>query len=143
MVAGGVLETTGFHDGRDIAAASDVLSAREFCALQRQLAERMAMRKKRNVQMAPMQAIKVALCESVEAADPSRDRFTAALAEAVLHVSPDLGTGPAQAVASDLQMDWQLACSSAGFVAWLRHAAAAANANTNTSAASARTDDLT
>jgi hypothetical protein len=50
--------------------------------------------------------------------------FTAALAEAVQAVSGGPATGPAQAVASDLQMDWTLACTSPGFVAWLRHAAA-------------------
>jgi hypothetical protein len=41
----------------------------------------------------------------------------------VLAVSNGPGTGPAQAVASDLQMDWQMACSSAGFRNWLRQAA--------------------
>ena len=51
------------------------------------------------------------------------EKATAALGEAVLAVSEGLGTGPAQAVASDLQMDWELACSSAGFVDWLRQAA--------------------
>ncbi len=118
-------------------AADDALSPLEFCQLQRQLVARMAMRKKRNVQMAPMQAIKVALCEWIEAADPEATGFGAALAEAVIAVSADAGrasgphgtgsygTGPAQAVASDLQMDWQMACTSPGFVAWLRQAATA------------------
>ena len=101
------------------------LSPTEFCRLQRQLVERMAMRKKRNVQMAPMQKLKIALCEHIESADPAGSSFTATLAEAVIAVSPDQGTGPAQAVASDLQMDWDMACTSQGFVDWLRRAAAA------------------
>ena len=50
--------------------------------------------------------------------------FTGALGEAIIDVSNGPGTGPAQAVASDLQMDWDLACSSAGFRKWLRQAAA-------------------
>ena len=100
------------------------LSPSEFCRLQRQLVERMAMRKKRNLQMAPMQRLKVLLCEHIESVNPSLDGFPAALAEAVIAVSPDQGTGPAQAVASDLQMDWELACTSQGFVDWLRQAAA-------------------
>jgi hypothetical protein len=83
----------------------------------------MAMRKKRNVQMGPAQTLKVQLLEHVQAADPEPALFTAALAEAVMAVSGGLGTGPAQAVASDLQMDWDLACSSTGFVTWLRAAA--------------------
>jgi hypothetical protein len=83
----------------------------------------MAMRKKRNVQMGPAQALKVQLLEHVQAADPEPSLFGAALAEAVMAVSGGLGTGPAQAVASDLQMDWELACSSPGFVTWLRAAA--------------------
>ncbi|HET6318421.1 MAG TPA: hypothetical protein VFG86_18360, partial [Chloroflexota bacterium] len=155
-------------------ATDDALSPLEFCQLQRQLVARMAMRKKRNVQMAPMQAIKVSLCEWIEAANPEPAGFNAALAEAVIAVSADAGrgsgphgsdphgsgphgsaphgsaphgsgphgsgphgtgsygTGPAQAVASDLQMDWQLACTSRGFVAWLRDAATSA---TDTNAA--------
>ena len=119
-------------------ATDDALSPREFCQLQRQLVARMAMRKKRNVQMAPMQAIKVALCEWIEAVDPETARFNAALAEAVIAVSATHcgppngagsphGTGPAQAVASDLQMDWQMACVSPGFVAWLRNASTASD----------------
>jgi hypothetical protein len=84
----------------------------------------MAMRKKRNVQMAPMQQIKLQLLEHVQTADPEPAHFAGALAEAVIAVSEGLGTGPAQAVASDLQMDWELACSSDGFVDWLRKAAA-------------------
>jgi hypothetical protein len=95
----------------------------EFCALQRQLIAGMAMRKKRNIEMGPVQQLKVQLLEHVEAADPDTDGFTAALGEAVLAVSNGPGTGPAQAVASDLQMDWQMACSSAGFRNWLRQAA--------------------
>jgi hypothetical protein len=95
----------------------------EFCALQRQLVAGMAMRKKRNVPMGPVQHLKVQLLDQVEAADPEPAAFTAALGEAVLAVTDGLGIGPAQAVASDLQMDWDLACSSAGFVDWLRQAA--------------------
>lgn len=95
----------------------------EFCALQRQLIAGMAMRKKRNIEMGPVQQLKVQLLEHVEAADPDMDGFTAALGHAVLAVSDGPGTGPAQAVASDLQMDWQMACSSAGFRSWLRQAA--------------------
>ena len=82
----------------------------------------MAMRKKRNVKMEPVQALKLALLEHVEAANPEPALFSAALAEAVQAVSEGLGTGPAQAVASDLHMDWELACLSPGFVHWLRSA---------------------
>jgi hypothetical protein len=96
----------------------------EFCALERQLVAAMAMRKKRNVQMGPVQLLKVQLLEHMQTADPEPARFSAALAEAVIDVSQGLGTGPAQAVASDLHMDWDLACTSPGFVAWLRRAAA-------------------
>ena len=96
----------------------------EFCALERQLVSAMAMRKKRNVKMGPVQQLKVELLEYIEAADPDPPRFSAALAEAVVAVTRGPGTGPAQAVASDLQMDWNLACTSPGFVAWLRNAAA-------------------
>jgi len=99
------------------------LSPAEFCTLERQLVAGMAMRKKRNVQMAPMQQLKVELCEHIEATNPEIDYFTSALAEAVVAVSTGQATGPAQAVASDLQMDWDLACSSPGFVQWLRQAA--------------------
>jgi hypothetical protein len=95
----------------------------EFCALERQLVAGMAMRKKRNVPMGPVQHLKVQLLDHVTSADPDPSSFTAALGEAVLAVSEGLGTGPAQAVASDLQMDWDLACSSQGFVSWLRQAA--------------------
>ncbi|HEY3058763.1 MAG TPA: hypothetical protein VGL99_07300 [Chloroflexota bacterium] len=105
-------------------AAADRLRPAEFCALERQLVAGMAMRKKRNVQMAPMQQLKVELCEHIESTNPEPNLFTAALAEAVQAVSGGPATGPAQAVASDLQMDWTLACTSPGFVAWLRHAAA-------------------
>jgi hypothetical protein len=89
----------------------------------------MAMRKKRNVKMEAAQQLKLALLEHVEVADPEPARFGAALAEAVIAVTEGLGTGPAQAVASDLQMDWELACHSEGFVTWLRAAAARASPN--------------
>lgn len=107
-------------------AAEEVgpLRPAEFCALERQLVAAMAMRKKRNVKMAPVQQLKVALLEYIETADPDPPLFSAALAEAVVAVTQGPGTGPAQAVASDLQMDWNLACASPGFVAWLRNAAA-------------------
>ena len=87
------------------------------------------MRKKRNVQMGPVQQLKIRLLEHVEAADPEPGLFNAALAEAVIAVSGGPGTGPAQAVASDLQMDWNMACSSPGFVEWLRSAAAVSSPN--------------
>jgi hypothetical protein len=96
----------------------------EFCVLERQLIASMAMRKKRNVQMGPMQELKLRLLERVESQDPAASAFSAALARAVVELSPDGATGPAQAVASDLDMDWQLACASPGFVTWLREAAA-------------------
>jgi hypothetical protein len=103
-------------------AAPDLKPLRpaEFCALERGLVAGMAMRKKRNVKMEAAQQLKLALLEAVAAADPPPERFGAALAEAVVAVSQGLGTGPAQAVASDLQMDWDLACTSPGFVKWLR-----------------------
>jgi hypothetical protein len=110
-----------------MAAESDDLAPlrpAEFCALERQLVEGMTMRKKRNVQMGAVQQLKVQLLEHVQLADPEPQHFSGALAEAVLAVSGGPGTGPAQAVASDLQMDWELACSSPGFVAWLRQTAA-------------------
>ena len=94
-----------------------------FCALQRQLIAGMAMRKKRAVKMEPVQTLKLRLLEQLETLDPEPDRFGAALAEAVFTVAGGPGTGPAQAVASDLQMDWDLACASAGFRRWLRQAA--------------------
>ena len=97
-----------------------LLRPAEFCALERQLVTRMAMRKKRNVEMGPVQELKIRLLEYVELADPEPRLFAGALAEAVIAVSAGAGTGPAQAVASDLQMDWDLACTSPGFVAWLR-----------------------
>ncbi len=87
----------------------------------------MAMRKKRNLKMGPVQQLKVQLLEYVEAADPEPRLFTAVLAEAVVAVSQGPGTGPAQAVASDLHMDWDLASFSPGFVAWLRKAAASSS----------------
>jgi hypothetical protein len=96
----------------------------EFCSLERHLVAAMAMRKKRNIKMDAAQELKLRLLEVVEGADPEPPLFAAALAEAVLAVSQGLGTGPAQAVASDLQMDWDLACTSPGFVHWLRQAAA-------------------
>src|SRR5260370_42663151 len=96
----------------------------EFCALQRHLVASMAMRKKRHVEIGPVQQLKVQLLEAVEAADPDPANFSATLAEAIITVSQGPGTGPAQAVASDLEMDWHLACSSPVFVTWLRTAAA-------------------
>src|SRR5471030_2051372 len=93
----------------------DPLRPAEFCMLERQLVAGMAMRKKRNVQMGPVQHIKIQLLEHVASAYPDPNFFTAALGEAVLAVSDGLGTGPAQAVASDLQMDWDMACASQGF----------------------------
>ena len=110
-------------DDRDLVP----LRPAEFCALQRQLVASMAMRKKRNLKMGPVQQLKVQLLEYVEAADPEPRLFTAVLAEAVLAVSQGVGTGPAQAVASDLQMDWDLASFSPGFVGWLRKAAASSS----------------
>lgn len=95
----------------------------EFCSLERQLVAGMAMRKKRNVPMGPVQELKLQLLDHVAAVDPEPAQFTAALGQAILAVSEGLGTGPAQAVASDLQMDWDLACASQGFVDWLRQAA--------------------
>jgi hypothetical protein len=82
------------------------------------------MRKKRNVKMDLAQQLKVKLLDHIEAANPESALFTATLGEAILAVSEGLGTGPAQAVASDLQMDWDLACTSPGFVAWLRNVSA-------------------
>ncbi|MCA1645192.1 MAG: hypothetical protein LC797_06880 [Chloroflexi bacterium] len=96
----------------------------EFCALQRQLVAGMVMRKKRHVEIGPVQRLKVQLLEHLESADPEPQHFRAALAEAVIQVSNGPGTGPAQAVASDLEMDWNIACASPGFVTWLRSAAA-------------------
>jgi hypothetical protein len=92
----------------------------EFCALERQLVAGMAMRKKRHVEIGPVQRLKVQLLDYVEAADPEPHEFTAALGEAIIAVSQGPGTGPAQAVASDLEMDWNLACASPAFVTWLR-----------------------
>ena len=103
--------------------ADGSLSASEFCALERALVTGMTMRKKRHVEMGPVQALKVELLDYVAAEAPDTTAFAATLAEAVVAVSGGLGTGPAQAVASDLQMDWDLACTSPGFVAWLRQAA--------------------
>jgi hypothetical protein len=98
------------------------LSPAEFCALERLLVAAMTMRKKRNIKMDAAQQLKVQLLEYVEQANPAPTLFGAALAEAVVAVTDGLGTGPAQAVASDLQMDWDLACTSPGFVSWLRQA---------------------
>lgn len=99
------------------------LGPAEFCALERQLVAGMTMRKKRALAMGPVQTLKIRLLEVVQAADPPPHLFSAALAQAVIDVSEGRGTGPAQAVASDLQMDWELACHSHGFVEWLRAAA--------------------
>ena len=105
-------------------AADDAsLSPTEICVLERQLVAAMAMRKKRNIKMHAAQALKLRLLEYVENGNPEQSLFEATLAEGVVAVSEGLGTGPAQAVASDLQMDWDLACSSPGFVRWLRLAA--------------------
>jgi hypothetical protein len=100
--------------------ALDGLEPAEFCALERQLIAGMAMRKKRNVKMDQAQQLKLRLLSFVESANPPAELFTAALGEAVIAVSEGLGTGPAQAVASDIHMDWDLACTSSGFVQWLR-----------------------
>jgi hypothetical protein len=99
------------------------LAPAEFCALERELVTGMAMRKKRNVKMEAAQQLKLSLLEYLANANPPLEQFTPTLAEAVIAVSEGPGTGPAQAVASDLQMDWELACTSPGFVAWLRRAA--------------------
>jgi hypothetical protein len=103
-------------------AAPDLspLAPAEFCALERELVTGMAMRKKRNVKMDSAQRLKLAILDHISAVNPPCELFTATLAEAVFAVSEGRGTGPAQAVASDLQMDWDLACTSPGFVAWLR-----------------------
>jgi hypothetical protein len=103
----------------------------EFCVLERALIASMAMRKKRRVKMEPVQEIKLQLLQFVEDADPEPEQFRGALAEAVIAVSGGLSTGPAQAVASDLQMDWDLALASPGFVEWLRKAAAQATSPAN------------
>ena len=86
-------------------AAGEVATLRpaEFCALERQLVAGMAMRKKRHVEIGPVQQLKIQLLEHVEAADPDPANFTAALGEAVITVSSGPGTGPAQAVASVLR----------------------------------------
>jgi hypothetical protein len=97
---------------------------REFCRLERELVRRMTMRKKRQLAMGPVQQLKLRLLEELDAADPEPEEFASAVARAVVTVSDGGATGPAQAVASDLEMDWQLTCSSAGFVEWLRAAAA-------------------
>ena len=109
--------------------AEDVAQLRpaEFCALERRLVGAMAMRKKRNVKMDAAQRLKLELLDQVAAADPEPALFDAALAEAVIAVSHGPGTGPAQAVASDLQLDWTLACTSPGFVSWLRTTALASS----------------
>jgi hypothetical protein len=118
------------------ADAERPLRPAEFCALERQLVAAMAMRKKRNVKMGPVQQLKLRLLEYIEAADPEPPLFGAALAEAVVSVTQGPGTGPAQAVASDLQMDWNLACTSPGFVTWLRTAASRAEAESGPDSAS-------
>jgi hypothetical protein len=96
---------------------------REFCRLERELVRRMTMRKKRQVAMGPVQELKLRLLEELDAADPEPEDFANAVARAVVSVSDGVATGPAQAVGSDLEMDWQLARSSAGFIEWLRAAA--------------------
>jgi hypothetical protein len=106
-----------------VADDASALSPAEFCALERHLVSAMAMRKKRNVKMEAAQQLKLSLLDYVATAEPPRDQFSATLAEAVLAVSEGLSTGPAQAVASDLLMDWHLACTSDGFVQWLRASA--------------------
>ena len=120
--------------------AEGPLRPAEFCALERQLVAAMAMRKKRNVKMGPVQQLKLQLLGYIEAADPEPPLFGAALAEAVVSVTHGLGTGPAQAVASDLQMDWNLACTSPGFVTWLRNAAARAEPGPDAASASSEPD---
>ena len=96
----------------------------EFCALEEQLVASMAMRKKRRVKMEPVQELKLELLRFIRDVDPAPEMFKATLGEAVFAVSGGVSTGPAQAVASDLQMDWELACASEGFVNWLRATAA-------------------
>jgi hypothetical protein len=95
---------------------------REFCRLERELVRRMTMRKKRQLSMGPIQQLKLRLLNELERADPEPEGFDAAVARAVAIVSAGGASGPAQAVASDLEMDWQLARSSDGFVEWLRAA---------------------
>ncbi|MDP2659966.1 MAG: hypothetical protein Q8R28_04490 [Dehalococcoidia bacterium] len=99
----------------------------EFCRLERALIEGMAMRKKRNVQMRPIQDLKLRLLAHIEERSPQVEELPWVLAEAVYVVSPEGAIGPAQAVASDLQMDWEMACSSPSFMEWLRGAASAAS----------------
>jgi hypothetical protein len=99
---------------------ANIMRPREFCQLERELVRRMTMRKKRQVAMGPVQSLKLRLLDEVDAANPEPDAFGAAVARAVLAVADGGATGPAQAVASDLEMDWRLACTSAGFVEWLR-----------------------
>jgi hypothetical protein len=101
----------------------------EFCTLQRALVAGMAMRKKRQVAMGPVQRIKLALLDELIRLDPPASAFEASVAEAVLAVSPGEATGPAQAVASDLLMDWGMAVGSAGFRRWLRQQPAKAQQN--------------
>jgi hypothetical protein len=106
-----------------VADRAPELTPAEFCALERNLVAAMTMRKKRNIKMDSAQQLKIALLDHVAAIDPPPQGFNGALAEAVFAVTQGFGTGPAQAVASDLQMDWDLACTSPGFVTWLRSAA--------------------
>jgi hypothetical protein len=101
----------------------------EFCRLERELVRRMTMRKKRQLAMGPVQELKLRLLDAVDAADPEPEAFAVAVARAVVTVSEGGATGPAQAVASDLEMDWQLARSNPGFVEWLRAAAAGDDAD--------------
>jgi hypothetical protein len=88
----------------------------------------MTMRKKRQLAMGPVQELKLRLLDEIDVADPDPEGFETALAQAIVAVSVGGATGPAQAVASDLQMDWELARSSPGFVDWLRAAAGGYNA---------------
>jgi hypothetical protein len=120
MPDSGGLRETGTDGAR---APIAPIRPREFCALERQIVRTMAMRKKRNLAMRPIQELKVQLLDYLEAADPEPEAFRAAVAEAVLEVSGGIATGPAQAVASDLLMDWNMACSSPAFVEWLHRTA--------------------
>jgi hypothetical protein len=127
-------DSSGLPDtGTNGAGAPTVpIRPREFCALERQIVRTMAMRKKRNLAMRPIQDLKVQLLDYLEAADPEPQAFRAAVAEAVLEVSGGVATGPAQAVASDLLMDWNMACSSPAFVEWLRRTANAVDLSDRT-----------
>ncbi len=99
------------------------MEPREFCALQRELVNGLSMRKKRKIAMGPVQEIKVQLLDRLEALAPPPARFAEAVARVVYETAEGQATGPAQAVASDLLMDWQMACASSRYVAWLRETA--------------------